>query len=350
MNQGRDLCATKEQITDAALTRMPPPVPSGTVMLSFKLSVGKVGISRVPLFTNEAIAALPIRAPHRLIPDFLYWALRSMDFSHDTDRAAMGATLNKAKLHLVKVPVPPIEEQRRIADILDRADDLRAKRRDGLAHLDDLAESIFLDMFGDTPASTGRVVPVEQFLVFPLRNGLSPATAGTVRGEVLTLAAITGERFDVTAVKQARFAREPRKDQRVRTADLLICRGNGNLTLVGRGAFPTVDMQDTAFPDTVIAARFNLKRVDPEYVQHVWNSRVVRRQIESMARTTNGTFKVNQTMLERVQLPDPGIEAQQRFGAQSRRIEAMRRDQQAQLDEVDELFDSLQHRAFAGLL
>ena len=99
MNQGREMCVTKETVTSEAVGDCNlRPVDPGTVLLSFKLSVGKVGIAGVPLFTNEAIAALPIRMSDHLSRDYLYWAMRSVDFYAGTDRAAKGLTLNKAKL------------------------------------------------------------------------------------------------------------------------------------------------------------------------------------------------------------------------------------------------------------
>ena len=112
MNQGRVLSKTKEQITQRAVveTRMQP-APTGTVLLSFKLSIGKVGIAATPLFTNEAIAALPIKDPTKLIPEFLFWALQSIDLTAGQDRAAMGLTLNKAKLLTLQIPLPPLKEQ-----------------------------------------------------------------------------------------------------------------------------------------------------------------------------------------------------------------------------------------------
>lgn len=64
--------------------------------------------------------------------------------------AAHGTTkLETRVLESIQIPLPPLDEQRRIAEILDHADALRAKRRQVLAHLDDLAQSIFRDMFGD---------------------------------------------------------------------------------------------------------------------------------------------------------------------------------------------------------
>jgi len=73
----------------------------------------------------------------------------------DMERHLHGATMkhvNRGEFLSTRIPLPPLDEQRRIAAILDHADALRTKRREALAHLDDLTHSIFLDMFGD-PAS-----------------------------------------------------------------------------------------------------------------------------------------------------------------------------------------------------
>lgn len=158
MNQGRQLRTTKERVTDAGAkaARMKLLLP-GTIVLSYKLSIGKVGFVQIPMFTNEAIAALT-SIDASVHPDYMYWALQHMDLLEGADRAAMGNTLNKAKLERLRVPLPPLPEQRRIAAILDKADALRAKRREAIAKLDQLLQSVFIDMFGD-PATNPRGWP-----------------------------------------------------------------------------------------------------------------------------------------------------------------------------------------------
>ncbi|MDP0495027.1 MAG: restriction endonuclease subunit S [Verrucomicrobiota bacterium JB024] len=150
MNQGRYLRKTKEKITDAGVDASGIKiVPKRTLVLSYKLSIGKVGITEKEMYTNEAIASLPIKDQKVLDLNYLYWALKTIDLMGTSDRAAMGNTLNKAKLKEIRVPLPALEEQKRIAKILDAADALRAKRRESLAQLDVLLQSAFLDLFGD---------------------------------------------------------------------------------------------------------------------------------------------------------------------------------------------------------
>ncbi len=258
------------------------------------------------------------------------------------------AKLTKHGASRMPVPVPPVEEQRRIAAVLDKADDLRAKRRATIAQLDTLTESIFLEMFGDS--SSLPHVALQELLSIPLRNGVSPASAGRVLEDVLTLSAITGPAFRADAMKSAPFAVSPPAAKRVDADDLLICRGNGNRKLVGRGHFPATSMPNTVFPDTMIAARVHPDRMSRAFLAHIWNRPMVRRQVESLARTTNGTFKVNQEMLEGVLLPEPPLERQREFANSVGSVRVCVQQLLASVVDLDDLFSSLQQRAFRGEL
>ena len=262
------------------------------------------------------------------------------------------SNLNLDRCRAMLMPLPPVEEQQRIAAILDAVDELRAKRRESLRLLDTLTESMFLDMFGD-PVSNPMGWPKAAFgdvLALPLRNGVSPSSSGTVEAKVLTLSSITGARFDGASVKTALFAFSPPSDKRVSEADFLICRGNGNRELVGRGRYPTISMPDIIFPDTVIATRPDPENLDTIFLEWLWQTRGVRRQIESKARTTNGTHKVNQTMIESVEILVPPVGRQRVFAATVRQRMAVGTSRQNSECQLDALFSSLQYRAFRGEL
>jgi type I restriction enzyme, S subunit len=262
------------------------------------------------------------------------------------------ATVGRESLLALHIPVPPIDEQCRIAEVLDRAEALRAKRRAVLVELDTLTQSIFLDIFGD-PATNPKgweILRLQDVLSMPLRNGLSPSNVGKVTAKVLTLSAITGSEFDDSAWKVSTFRSTPPHDQSVDESDFLICRGNGNVRLVGKGYFPTRRMRDVTFPDTMIAARVKTERLDRAFLQHIWGGNAVRRQIESLARTTNGTFKVNQTMLEGVAFIGPPLKLQRGFACRIAAVDRLRIAHRASLAQLDAIFAALQHRAFRGEL
>ena len=256
--------------------------------------------------------------------------------------------VNATKLRNLLVPLPPIGDQRRIADVLDAADALRAKRRLVIAKLDTLMQAIFIDMFGNLTSSTFESVAFGSLLQKPLRNGISPSKSGTVVGTVLTLSAVTGSAFEHTAKKESTFTRAHPPEKTVSVEDFLICRGNGNLSLMGRGKYPNRSMPDVAFPDTMIAARCDPGMVSRGYVARVWNDRVVRGQLESLARTTNGTHKINQSMIESIEFPMPPIRLQRKFDRAKQAASAHRVRLECAAERLESLFASLQQRAFRG--
>jgi type I restriction enzyme S subunit len=256
--------------------------------------------------------------------------------------------LNSEIVSNIEVRLPPLDEQRRIAAILDKTDALRRKRKRALDLLGSLVRSIFQDMFGEL--NHYPVNLVGQSLLTPFRNGLSPAKAGTFRGKVLTLSAITGGTFNAGATKEAMFANEPSVNQRVAQGEFLICRGNGNRSLVGMGVFVPRSMPDTLFPDTIIAGQIDPKIFHPRFFEDVWNGEWVRSQIEKSARTTNGTFKVNQSGLESIRIPMPDISLQKAYGEKVAAIRHAKAIDSSQHDLLMNLFSSLQHRAFSGQL
>ena len=96
-----------------------------------------------------------------VLPAFFKRLLSSEIIQEQLDSALRGGNQKFVSLNVLrnlKIPLPPITEQRRIAEVLDRAEALRAKRRAALAQLDPLTQSIFLDFFGD-PVRNERGFP-----------------------------------------------------------------------------------------------------------------------------------------------------------------------------------------------
>lgn len=141
---------TKEQITDIAVKESGIKlVPADTVIMSFKLSLGKTAITKNPVYTNEAIMAFLPTGKYDVCTDFFFYLFSGRDWSKGTNRAVMGVTLNKVTLSNLEIDVPPLEEQHRIAALLDKVSGLIAKRRAQLDKLDLLVKSRFVEMFGN---------------------------------------------------------------------------------------------------------------------------------------------------------------------------------------------------------
>ncbi len=143
---GKFISETKEGLTDAGVSESGiKPVPKGTLMMSFKLSIGKVSIAAEELFTNEAIMAFIDRGRYEMDTGYLYHLFRGKNWNEGTNKAVLGLTLNKATLSKKSIPLPPLATQRAIAVRFDKVCDLIAKRQTQLDRLDTLAKSLFVE-------------------------------------------------------------------------------------------------------------------------------------------------------------------------------------------------------------
>ncbi|MFM2045690.1 MAG: hypothetical protein RLY86_4266 [Pseudomonadota bacterium] len=155
---------------------------------------------------------------------------------------------------------------------------------------------------------------LDQILAEPLSNGRSVPDA-TDGFPVLRLTAIRGGAIDLREHKIGMWNEDEARPFLVKAGDILLSRGNGTLALVGRGGVVPDDPIPVAFPDTMIRVRRSAS-VDRGYLAMLWNSPLVRTQIEKEARTTAGIYKVNQQILEGICLPLPPAAEQSRIVAE----------------------------------
>ncbi|MGC9101337.1 MAG: restriction endonuclease subunit S, partial [Caldisericum sp.] len=112
-------------------------IPKGTLLFSFKLTIGKVGILGIDAVHHEGIASLFVKED-RANKKFLFYLLQSLNYDHLLDTYIKGKTLNKEKLSILPIPLPPLEEQKQIAHILSTIDkkiEVEQKRKEILKEL-----------------------------------------------------------------------------------------------------------------------------------------------------------------------------------------------------------------------
>lgn len=152
MGKSKYISSTSECISDQGISDCNmQPVPVNTVIMSFKLSIGKIAITSKPLFTNEAIMSF-IPKPEfssKIIIDYIYYYLMGYRWGGSGKKAVMGVTLNKASLSATPFSFPPTEVQEQIVAELDKINEVIEDCRELLRNLDALAQSIFYDYFGD---------------------------------------------------------------------------------------------------------------------------------------------------------------------------------------------------------
>ena len=290
-----------------------------------------------------------IRPLEGVSPDYLALALSAQASTRQLDRLFTGTTIKhlpQENLRRMVVPLAPGPEQERIVSVIEEGFSkldageagLRTVRRllkrmreavlvagstGTLVPQDpaDMPAAELLASFGAgalTDAALPIVPPswawsrVGDLLTKPLTNGRS---VRSLDGgfPVLRLTCLRNGRIDLDERKAGEWSAAEAAPFLVQRGDFLVSRGNGSLGLVGRGGLVESDPDAVAYPDTLIRVHVSNLVLNPLMLAMWWNSPVVRRQLESQARTTAGIYKVNQSMIAEVRLPIPPMDEQARI-------------------------------------
>ena len=147
---GKYIYDTKECLSDIAVSESGiKQIPANTVVMSFKLSIGKTAITSELMYSNEAIMSFRDRKLVQLLPEYIYYLLLSKNWDDGTNKAVMGKTLNKATLSKVKVNIHSMQEQQEIVYVLNQATALIELHQQQLQKLDELVKARFVELFGD---------------------------------------------------------------------------------------------------------------------------------------------------------------------------------------------------------
>lgn len=223
------------------------------------------------------------------------------------------AHLPQEKLRTLPVPCPELTEQKRLVEILDDHLSRISEATIELLRIESKLDALLTStLVSDSSIAEAERVALQDLLTHPLTNGKSvPTQAGGF--PVLRLTALNSGGIDLSQRKEGAWDELDATPFLVRHGDFLVSRGNGSLRLLARGGLVRDEPDPVAFPDTLIRFRLNRERVDSEFFSAVWNSILVRPQIESMGRTTAGIYKVNQKDLAAIKVPLPGMRDQVRL-------------------------------------
>lgn len=262
-----------------------------------------------------------------------------------------GAAQKKVSLERFRtrivVPVPSLDEQRRIAAILDQADALRANRRQALAHLDSLTQSIFHDMFGGLApeAQLGDIAVIQGGLQVSARRSSLP-----IEVPYLRVANAYRGWLSLSEVKSMRATAAEVERTALRPGDLLFVEGHANPMEVGRVAVWSGEIRDCVHQNHLIRARVDPSRVIPIFAATWFNCDRGAAHFRRAGNTTSGLNTISSSVVRAAPLPLPSMGSQQQFATRVDRVNSQRAAAQRALAADDELFASLQARAFRGQL
>ncbi len=158
---GQALYETKEYITELGVDNSNvKPIPAGTTLMSFKLTIGKVATAGTEIYTNEAIAGL-VPKTSEVENKWLFYSLPTVNYDKYLSGAAKGKTLNKAILQEVEIPVPSIVNQQKIVERLDAIRKAQELCGIQIQKTEELFDSVFRNIFKDNHKNWREVTLAE---------------------------------------------------------------------------------------------------------------------------------------------------------------------------------------------
>lgn len=294
----------------------------------------------------------------RVEPGYLRQVLRSDPFHVQFVQtvAGVGGSLLRARpaqVARIEIPLPPLPEQRRIAAILDQADALRAKRREALAQLDSLTQSIFIEMFGD-PVVNSMQWPqpcLDELIDSGPQNGLyKPSTDYGSGSPILRIDAFyNGAVTKMATLKRVRVSADELRVFGLSADDVVINRVN-SIEYLGKSALIPALQEPTVFESNLMRFKLASKRVLPKYFVAFLQTTFIKEQIRAASKDAVNQSSINQQDVKAFKVSLPPVALQQTFATRIQAVDSLKTTHRAALTELDALFASLQHRAFAGTL
>ena len=291
--------------------------------------------------------------------DYLFYVLSSDEFQYILQTQMKGGIqkhLGHQTISKQVIPLPPLETQKKIAAVLEKADQLRKDCQQMEQELNSLAQSVFIDMFGDpvTNPKGWEKSPLssitEDFL-----GGKSLVASDDNNTEftnrVLKISAVTSGEFKPNESKPLPNDYQPQDEHFVQVGDLLFSRAN-TTELVGATSMVFEEYKNLLLPDKLW--RFIWNKEKPVSVVFIWQQlcgEAVRKEISKLSSGSGGSMKnISKGKLKTLPVILPPIELQEKFERVYMKLRAELQNNKQQIQSSEHAFSSLMQKAFKGEL
>ena len=312
---GKYISETKEYLSKrAVLDSGIKVIPANTVIMSFKLSIGKTAITAEDMYSNEAIMAFHDRHIVDILPEYIYYMFKYKNWDEGSNKAVMGKTLNKATLSEVEIDICSMEEQIEIVNVLDKMMSALEGRKTELSLLDELIKARFVEMFGNPLDGTAKY-PIHQVgnvaeAVDPQPSHRTPPVqeGGVPYVSIKDCDYKTGKIDFEGARKVARKVLEEHLNRyTLHDGDFVI----GKIGTIGNPVFiPARD--DYTLSANVVLVQPNSEVVSPYFLKYSFESDFVERQFsEAKNSTSQAAFGIQK--VRNVKVMNPDLDTQRAF-------------------------------------
>lgn len=316
----------------------------GDILMSLTGNVGRVGLLQkdlLPAALNQRVACLRIVSNNVLL-NFLYHLLNSDRFEKDCVFNATGIAQKNMSTEWLKkysIPIPPLSEQEYIVNELNLLSGIIEKKKAQLKEYDQLAQSIFYDMFGDPVTNEkGWEMNTVGELSLEMRYGTSRPACEDGKYNYLRMGNLTNEGYlNLDDLKKINVPDNEIEKCIVRRGDVLFNRTN-SLELIGKTCLFDLD-EPMVIAGYLIRVRFK-ESILPLYFTRLFNLSEIKKKLRSMAKGAVHQANINAKELASIIIPVPPLSLQQSFASKIEAIERQKALIQQSITEVETLFNS----------
>jgi type I restriction enzyme S subunit len=326
-------------------------IPKGSILLPRSGSVGlnHRAILGMDAFIVSHICALSVIDDKVVDNVYLYYYLTSIDMVNITKKTTGLDAITFEDLGKIQIPLPPLETQKRIAAILDKADELRQNDKKILEKYDQLAQSVFLEMFGDPVRNKKRFeFCTIRDLVSEVKYGTSAKASDLGSYPYLRMNNITYSGYlDLSDLKYIDIKESDKPKYLVKEGDILFNRTNSK-ELVGKTGIYNLN-QEMAVAGYLIRVRVN-SYANPYYIWGYLNSLHGKMTLNNMCKNIVGMANINAQEFQDIVILKPPIELQNKYSEIIKHIGKQKETSNISLRKSEDLFQSLLQRVFRGEL
>ncbi len=347
---GRYIHETKEYISDDAIAESGIKViPANTVIMSFKLSIGKVAITKEEMYSNEAIMAFHDKHTTELLPEYIYYLFRNKDWSIGTNKAVMGKTLNKATLSQMKISVCSIQKQREIVSVLNKVSEIIDNMKDQIFALDELIKSRFVEMFGDMLLNTmgwdeSSLESIAE-IVSGISKGRKVKNINLREVPYMAVSNVKDGYIDWTTIKTIMATEQEIEQYRLMPNDILMTEG-GDPDKLGRGAIIKEPMENSIHQNHIFRVRLNRELILPMFFEEYLQHQKAKRYFLRCAKQTTGIASINMKQLRALPVLIPSLELQNQFATFVHQIDKLKLTAKESLKKLEIMQKALMQQYF----
>ncbi len=347
---GRYIHETKEYISDDAIAESGIKViPANTVIMSFKLSIGKVAITKEEMYSNEAIMAFHDKHTTELLPEYIYYLFRNKDWSIGTNKAVMGKTLNKATLSQMKISVCSIQKQREIVSVLNKVSEIIDNMKDQIFALDELIKSRFVEMFGDMLLNTmgwdeSSLESIAE-IVSGISKGRKVKNINLREVPYMAVSNVKNGYIDWTTIKTIMATEQEIEQYRLMPNDILMTEG-GDPDKLGRGAIIKEPMENSIHQNHIFRVRLNGELILPMFFEEYLQHQKAKRYFLRCAKQTTGIASINMKQLRALPVLIPPLELQNQFATFVHQIDKLKLTAKESLKKLEIMQKALMQQYF----